>query len=385
MTGTAQRAPRLSAAPVLTIDRAALVENYRRAQRLSGDAEAGAVVKADAYGLGIETAARALSGAGCRTFFTAHAEGGARLGVLAPQARIYVLNGLLPGSAEACRAHDLRPCLCSLDQLEAWQAEARRAGRSLPAALHVETGINRLGLSPAALRRIAEEPPRLDGIQVELIMSHLACADAPDDPMNALQLERFRASLALLKPLAGRARASLSNTAGLGLGEAFRFDLTRPGIGLYGGNPSPGGADFAPVVSLTSFIAQIRRVAAGEKVGYGGAFTAPAAMKIAIVPAGYADGVPRALWGAQPGGGAAAIGGLRAAIIGRVSMDMLMLDVSALPGDVARPDAPVELLGRHITLDDWARAAGTIPHEIAIGLGRCARKELRAGREPQAA
>jgi alanine racemase len=307
------------------------------------------VVKADAYGLGAERVAPALVAADVRTFFVALAEEGAALRTaLGPAPAIHVFAGLMPGDAAAFREHDLIPCLNSAAQV----ADFARTMRGRDCALQLDSGMNRLGLEPDELETVAGLIP---GLAPRLVLSHLACADEPGHEMNAAQADAFAAMTARLPGL----RRSLAATGGILLGPAFHHDVTRPGIGLYGGLPF---AAARPVVTLALPVIQVRDVAAGEQVGYGGDWTAPAPARIATVAAGYADGIVRALGG---GGIALWAGTRRCPVVGRVSMDLITADVTGLP-DV--PDH-LEILNESQTIDDLARAAGTIGYEILTSLG----------------
>ncbi len=338
----------------IRINLAALAHNYRLCRRLAGRAETAAVVKADAYGLGMAELALVLWREGCRSFFVALTHEGAALRALLPDAAIYLLNGLPPDEAELAREQGLRPCLASLAEAREW---IRTGGGE--AALHLESGMNRLGLSAEDSAALRDEK----ALKPSLIMSHLACAEEEDNPMNALQRRRFEEGRRLWHGVP----ASLANSAGLMLGAGWHFDMVRPGIALYGGAEHP---DIRPVVRMTSEIAQIHIVKAGESVGYGADFRAGKDMQIAVVPAGYADGVPRGLWrGQEKDGGEVAICGHKAPVAGRISMDMLCVDVSALPRAAVHRGAEVEILGGVIKLTETARAARTIPHDILTGLG----------------
>lgn len=350
---------------ILTVDLDALAANYRLCRAAAPGAEVASIVKADAYGLGLAPVARALHAAGCRTFFIAEPEEGAALRRILPDAPIYVLNGLFPDAASFYRAHGLRPCLSSLDEIGDWAREAALCGSVLPAALHFDTGINRLGLSDAQAARLVAEPERLRGIGVTLLMSHLACADEAGHPLNERQLARFRTWRAAFPS----APASLANSAGLFLGSDYHFDLVRPGIGVYGGNPFSGRENpFRPVVRVEARLLQLRDAADGETAGYGASWTARGPRRLAILSAGYGDGYARAL-GSASGGGRVFIAGHYAPVAGRVSMDMLTVDVTGLPeGLVARGDL-VEIMGPHVTLDELGLRAGTVGYEILTGLG----------------
>jgi alanine racemase len=307
------------------------------------------VVKADAYGLGAGPVARALAAAGARTFFVALAEEGAALReALGPGPAIYVFDGLMPGDAALVAAHDLIPCLDSPAQARDFLASC--AGR--PCALQLDSGMNRLGLEPAELEALAPDLPRLAPV---LALSHLACADDPAHPANAAQRAAFAAAAARVPG----ARRSLAATGGVLLGPAYHFDMTRPGVGLYGGLPF---AAARPVVTLSLPVIQVREVAAGESVGYGCAWTAARPSRIATLGAGYADGLARALGG---GGVRLWAGDVACPLVGRVSMDLITADVTDLP---APPDA-LEVLNARQGVDALAAAAGTIGYEVLTGLG----------------
>jgi len=358
---------------VLTIDLAALADNYRLITRRAPAAHCAGVVKADGYGLGIEPIARTLWQAGCRVFFIATLAEGIALRALLPHAVLYVLNGLAPGHEEAFIAHGLRPVLGDLNQLAAWSALGRSQDAPLAAALHIDTGMNRLGLDEAQTRELAATPGLLDGVELTLIMSHLACADEPEHPQNARQLASFRAALDALPA----APASLANSAGVFLGPAYHFDMLRPGVALYGGNPQQKNPNpMAQVVHLQGRIIQVRRVDRGRAIGYGASHVMERPGWIATVSLGYADGYPRALGNRGYG----VIAGVRARLVGRVSMDLITLDVTAAGPQAARPGALVDLIGGQAPLDDVARHAGTISYELLTGLSRrLARRYIGSG------
>ena len=258
---TISPSPDLSAyRAILTVDLDALAANYLRARELAGGAEVCGVVKADAYGHGLAPVGRALASAGCKTFFVADVAEGARLRAALPGVVIYTSSGLTPGAASEMRANDLRPCLGNLAEVADWQREAQRAGHALPAALHFDTGLNRLGFDEGEARRVLADRSLLAGIDVALVMSHLACADEPDHALNARQLERFKPIRAAFPS----ARASLANTAGILLGPDYHFDMVRPGYGLYGGAPVEGQPNpFRLVAKAEARVLHISEVTAG--------------------------------------------------------------------------------------------------------------------------
>lgn len=358
--------PPAEAGGVLTIDLSALAANYQELERRVAPAKCAAVVKGDAYGLGLASAAMALWKAGARTFFVALLGEARALRDLLPDAEIFVLNGLFPGNEPIYREKALRPVLGSTGEIARWRAFCADTREALPAALHVDTGMNRLGLSPAEAVNVAEGRDEL-GFPLVLVMSHLACADEPDHPLNARQLEDFRAIAALFPDV----RASLSNSAGALGDPAYHFDLVRPGIAVYGGRPRRDIAPLRPVARLELRIAQIRHVHEGETVGYGGAHTAIRPSRVAILSAGYADGIPR-LAGASDlrPGAEAVIAGHRCPLIGRISMDLMAVDVTEIPEDAIAPGDFATLLGDGLSLDDLARHSHTIDYEILTSLGR---------------
>jgi len=335
------------------IDLDALARNYRLLRERAAPAECGAVVKADAYGLGVERVARRLR-EGCRRLFVATLAEARELRSVARDATIYVFEGAVEGGADLLAALGARPVLSSLEQLERWR------GRG-PAALHLDTGMNRLGLGAADVAKVAARRELLAGL--ELVMTHLACADTPEHPLNREQLERFARLRRLLPPLP----TSIGNSAGALLDAAHRGDVVRPGIALYGGNPFSERANaMQSVVTLTAPILQLREIGEPQPVGYGATYVASPPARLAIVGAGYADGYPRNLGNRA----AAAVAGQRVPLVGRVSMDLLAVDVAALPREAVRVGDSVELIGPTVGLDEIATAAGTIGYEILTGLGR---------------
>jgi alanine racemase len=319
------------------------------------------VVKADSYGLGAEPVARALANGGCDTFFVARLEEGIALRPILSQARIFVLDGVLSGGVEQLISHRLTPVLNSLDEISTWSHIAGAQHTALDAAIHFDTGMNRLGVPPSDISLLsAGAGKRLSGINLVLLMSHLACSDDPSSKMNAEQLQRFRTSLAMLPP----APASLAASGGVLLGKDYAFDLVRPGLALYGGNPQSGRPNpFRTVMQLAGRILQLRRVDKGETVGYGASFRAARPSTLATVALGYADGLMRAIGNK----GSGAIGGIRAPVAGRVSMDLITLDVTDIPS--AAIGSEIEFVGDTISLEEAAQAAGTANYEILTSLG----------------
>lgn len=348
----------------LTIDIGQIVANYKDLKKRSGPARTAAVVKADAYGTGVARVAPALARAGADIFFVAQAHEGAGLRTLlsrtAPQASIYVFSGVRAETVETLCRYNLIPVLNSLAQVDLWSHAAESA---LPAALHIDTGMNRLGLEDSEVKDLGSNPERLEGIELKLIMSHLACADTPDHPLNQRQLETFTSLSAMLPP----APASLANSAGILLGTEYHFDMTRPGIGLYGGNPRPSLPNpMRAAVKLEAPVLQVRLVDSGQSVGYGASQVVERPTRIAVVSAGYADGLPLALGGA----GHVYIAGRQARIIGRISMDLIAVDVTDIAKDVLDDDRTVEILGDNASLETLAEEAGTTSYELLTRLGR---------------
>ncbi len=357
---------------VLTISLSALQDNYRHMKKCSGAAEAAAVVKADAYGIGLAAVAPALAAAGCTSFFVAQAHEAFALRDLLSradseidsEADIYVLNGLPRGAAPDFAASRLRPCLISLDQIRAWQSHCLAEG-SQPACLFVDTGFNRLGLSALDIADLAEDHALFEGWKLSLIASHLACAEDTTHPMNRAQLERFRLVLKQLPD----APASLANSGGTLMGAAYHLDMTRIGISLYGGAPSGQPADaLSPVASLQAPILQIRQLSVGDTLGYGASFTASEDVTIGLVSAGYGDGLMRRLGDQTPARTKLFIHGKPAHLLGRVSMDSLAIDLTnfeKLPeiGDL------VEIFGTNQSVDQLAIDGHTISYELLTQLG----------------
>lgn len=344
----------------LTVRLKAIAANYACVRDHAGSVRTGAVVKADAYGLGAARVAPMLARTGCDTFFVARLEEGVALRAVLPDARIFVFDGAPQSAIAALIAHRLIPCLNSLADIAAWSDAGVRHG-VLDACLHVDTGMSRLGLPADELSVLAgEHRARLKGINLVLVMSHLACADDAGDKMNAIQLAKFRQALAMLPP----APASLAASHGTFLGPDYRFDLVRPGVALYGANPDPNRENpMRPAAILTAKILQLRRIDTDDPVGYGATFIAQRPSMLATIALGYADGVPRAL----SGKGFAAIAGVRVPIAGRVSMDTIILDVTDMAIPLKLGD-DVEMLGDTMSLTEVAQMADTNEYEILTRL-----------------
>jgi len=357
--------PESEAGGILTIDLAAIVANWRALRERATPAECAAVIKADGYGCGLEPVAGALARAGCATFFVANLAEGRRARTVAPQAAIYVLNGLLPGTARAYADTNLRPVIGSGAELEEWTAFRVASGWRSGAALHIDTGMNRLGFAREDAASLASGLERDHGIA--LVMSHFACSEE-DHPLNAIQIERFRELRTLFPGIPG----SLANSSGIFLGRDAHHDLVRPGVALYGANPTPGQPNpMQPVVTLQGRIVQLRNVAQGETVGYSATWTAKRPTRLAIVSVGYADGFLRAASASDARSGAEAIiAGHRCPLAGRVSMDLIAIDVTDVPPERVERGDLVGLLNTEIGVDDLATRAGTIAYEVLTSLGR---------------
>lgn len=359
-------------AAFLTIDLDAVVANWRLLRDTAGGIPAAAVVKADGYGLGAVPVARALAAAGCRTFFVAHVEEAQALRAALAAPEIAVLNGCPAGAEPLFLAERLIPVINDLGRLAAWLRFTASRGVHPPAILHVDTGMNRLGLPPSEL----EAALALDGCAAypwRTVMSHLACADEPDHALNEIQRQRFAAVRGRLPHV----KASLAASSGIFLGPGYWFDELRPGAALYGIAPQPGRPNpLAQPLRLQARILQVRRVDGGGSVGYGAAHLAGGDTKIATIAVGYADGYPRA----ASGRGAMRIAGVAVPVVGRVSMDLITLDVGALPDGAVAPGTLVDVLGTERTPDDLAADAGTIGYEILTSLGaRYRRRYIGAG------
>ena len=360
-------------AACLTVRLDAIAANYRSYRRLAGPAAVAAVVKADAYGMGAARVAPALAEAGCDSFFVARLEEAIALRRVAPRARIFVLDGAPADAVPALIGHRLTPVLNSLGEIAAWSAAAHASRQALDAVVHVDTGMNRLGLPGPELALLSAESGKLlSGLNLVLVMSHLACGDEPANPLNREQLSRFRQALAMLPP----APASLAASHGTVIGPDYHFDLVRPGVALYGANPETregvgGGASnlMRTVAVLSARVLQLRRIDLGESVGYAATFRAKRPSMIATIALGYADGFPRVL----SNKGIAVVGGVRVPMVGRVSMDLITLDVTDMPEPPYVGDA-VEVMGDTISLGEVSAMAGTNEYEILTRLRRVPRK-----------
>ncbi|MEM7442292.1 MAG: alanine racemase [Pseudomonadota bacterium] len=347
---------------VLTIDLDALAGNYRKLSALVAPARCAAVVKANAYGTGIDQAAPCLWKAGARLFFVAQLQEGLTVRDLLPDAEIGILNGLMPGAERVYRDHRLIPVLNDFGQLRRWSDEASRVDQRLPAFIHLDTGMNRLGLEPNEQKLLVDDPGLLSSLDISGWLTHLACADDRSHPMTVQQRSTFAALVERLPP----APASLANSYGIFHGSELHFDIVRPGCALYGVNPTPEAANpMHQIVRLDARILQTRRVDRHMSVGYGADHSITQPGKIATIAAGYADGLLRA----TSGKGSVCIAGHVAPVVGRLSMDLITVDVTHIPENHTTPGSMATIIGAHRTVDDVAREAGTIGYEVLTSLG----------------
>jgi len=352
---------------ILTINLSAIAANWELLGRQAMPSECAAVIKADGYGCGIEPVARALTKAGCRTFFVADISEARSVRTIAPDAALYVLNGLLPGTAATFADVGAQPVIGSLVELAEWDAFCSANQWRGGAALHVDTGMNRLGVSVEEAAALAPRI-RTENHGITLLMSHLACAEEPAHQLNQRQIELFREVRLLYRGIAG----SLANSSGIFLGNSAHCDMVRPGAALFGVNPTPGHRNpMHPVIELRARVVQVRNVPKGETIGYNATWTAKHAARVAIAAVGYADGYPRAASASDTTPGSDAIvAGTRCPLAGRVSMDLLAVDVTALPENSVRRGDLITLIGDAIGVDELAAAAGTIGYEVLVKLGR---------------
>ena len=355
-----------SATGVLTIDLEAIVANWRKLEKRGVPAECAAVVKADAYGCGLAPVMQALVAAGCKTFFVATLEEARAARAAVKDVAIYVLDGYFQNCGDVFAQNDCRPVIGDLNELAEWDVFCRRTGWSGGAAIHIDTGMNRLGLTLIEAQGIV---PRIVAGDhgITLVMSHLACAEALNHPLNAKQVAAFREIASLYSGVP----ASLANSSGIFLGPQFLFDVVRPGAALYGVNPTPEADNpMQAVVDLKARILHIRNVERGETVGYGATWTARRPSRLAIVAAGYADGYFRAA-GSNDGtrGAEVVVAGKRCPVAGRISMDLLAVDVTDLPPNAARRGHLATLIGEGITVDELAHHFGTTGYEVLTSLG----------------
>jgi alanine racemase len=359
---TAGGPPENEAGGILTIDLGAIFDNYRTLALKVMPTECAAVVKGDAYGCGLDQVTATLSRAGCKTFFVVHLEEARRVRRQAPEAAIYVLNGFTPGTGPAFADAYARPVINSSVELAEWDQFVSSSGWSGGVGLHVDTGMNRLGLSLDETAAVAARM-QSENHGLALLMSHFACADQPQHPLNDQQIRQFREIRTLFRGIPG----SLANSSGIFLDQSAYCDMVRPGAALYGVNPTLGKPNpMKPVIELQSRVLQVRNVPRNAAVGYGAAWTAKRASRIAVVAAGYADGILRA---ASAGERDVIVAGQRCRIAGRISMDLLTVDVSDLPDNAVRRGHLVTLIGGELGVDAVGAQAGTIGYEVLSSLG----------------
>lgn len=359
--------PETLASALVTIDLAALTSNWKALAAQAGVAT-GAAIKGEAYGLGMEAVAKTLWSAGCRSFFVARPFEGAQLRAILPEALIFVLDGLYSGQADYYLQHELYPALISLDEARDWAAN----GKGKPCAVHVDTGINRMGMTGQELTAVVAMK---DQLRIVMVMSHLACSDEPAHLLNAKQRDLFAKYRAMLPDVP----ASFANSSGIYLGEGYLYDLVRPGVALYGGNPLPGKPNLMKtVVTLQLKIMQTKFVKQGDTIGYSATWTAPQGSRIALLGAGYRDGIPRKLsWSADKPAAQVFVAGRRVDVVGRVSMDMMAIDVTDLTEAETTRGTLVEIFGPNLPVDEAAAYAGTISYELLTHLGnRYARRYI---------
>ncbi|WP_412058272.1 alanine racemase [Bartonella sp. DGB2] len=349
---------------IATIDLDALCANYRLLAQKAAPAVCSAVVKANAYGLGVAKVAPALYQAGCRLFFVVQPIEALELQpLLPPDAMIGVLNGIANGHEAMIAAAGIWPVLNSWQAVKNWQILCQNHQKRFPAILQVDSGMNRLGLDQDEQATLLQNLNIFKDIDIKYIISHLACADQSDHPTNKAQLSKFKALLASLPPCP----VALANAGGILLGKAFHFDMVRPGIGLYGVDPQGHmPSRLKPVLGLEARVLQSRTVPAGSAIGYGGSAVVSQTSIITTVGMGYADGWPFAL----NNKGVAYYKGQRLPIIGRLSMDAITLDATQLGDKAPLPGDFIEFIGPHQSLEDVAKVADTIPYQILTALGR---------------
>jgi alanine racemase len=365
--------PQHLSSAIVTIDLAALQSNFRTLSHGASPAACGVAIKGEAYGLGMAEVARALWTVGCRNYFVSRPTEGAELRAVLADATIYVLDGYYLGQAEFYLQHSLTPALISLGEAKAWA----EFGRGKPCAIHVDTGINRLGFTAVEYAHLCADVALKKALNIKLLVSHLACSDEADHPLNLKQLKSFQE----FRDMLPNVPASFANSSGIYLGSEYHFDLVRAGVALYGGNPLPGKPNpMKPVVTLQAKVMQTRLVLEGLTIGYSATWTAPRNSRIALLGAGYRDGIPRKLSSSRDDGPAQVfIAGRRVPIVGRVSMDMMACDVTDIPEDEIEPGTLAEIFGPNIPVDEAAERAGTISYELLTHLGNRYHRRYIAG------
>lgn len=348
----------------LTINLDAITANYRHLQQqLRSGARCTAVVKANAYGLGVAPVAKALFAAGCRHFFVAHLQEGIELRSVLKDAPIYVFHGIAPGTEATFLDHHLTPVLNDAGQIDLWQSAAQAGNHKLPAVLHIDTGMNRLGVSVDEAMHLLDDHAKTGGIDWQFFMSHLACAHDPEHFLNLRQLHRFKK----LESLFPQVKRCFANSSGIFLGQDFHFDMARPGAALYGVNPLPEGKanPMQHVATVHANILQVNHLKKNDTVGYGATCELKEGSRIATLAIGYADGYFRLLSNKAY----CYIADCMVPVVGRVSMDLVTIDVTKVPESHIFPGAKVEMIGEHYTVDDAAKDSGTIGYEILTSLG----------------
>jgi alanine racemase len=365
--------PQHLASAIVTIDLAALQSNFRTLSHVASPAACGVAIKGEAYGLGMAEVARALWNVGCRNYFVSRPTEGAELRAVLANATIYVLDGYYLGQAEFYLQHSLIPALISLGEAKEWA----ELGGGKPCAIHVDTGINRLGFTAVEYAHLCADDELKKALNIILLVSHLACSDETDHPLNLKQLKSFQE----FRDMLPNVPASFANSSGIYLGAEYHFELVRAGVALYGGNPLPGKPNpMKPVVTLQAKVMQTRLVLEGLTIGYSATWTAPRNSRIALLGAGYRDGIPRKLSSSRDDGPAQVfIAGRRVPIVGRVSMDMMACDVTDIPEDEIKRGTLAEIFGPNIPVDEAAERAGTISYELLTHLGNRYHRRYIAG------
>jgi alanine racemase len=356
-----------SAYSALVIDLAASAENYRRLTQLAPTARCAAVLKADGYGVGAIPVGRALYDQGCRDFFVAYADEGITLREAllnkGLDARIFVLNGLFPGTEGVFTEYHLVPTLTDLDQISRWQMHARVLGRLLPAALHVDTGMSRTGLTSKEVQTLTHGSHVWDGLKIELVLSQMVYSHEENLVFSSQQRLRFEQVLRHLP----KAPRSLAKSGAIYVGQEFHYDVVRPGVALHGINPTNQPTNpLVPVVSLWAKIYQVQNVVVGQSIGYNQTYVAQSPCQVATIALGYADGYPWSLANT----GYVMIGAYKAPVVGRISMDLLTVDVTGIPENLIYPGGWVQVIGGEVTVEMLAHQAKTVPYEILLRLGK---------------
>jgi len=365
----------------LTVDLGALAKNWRALDKVSAGALTASVVKADAYGTGIEMASKALYAAGARFFFVATPDEGIAVRTTLPDAHIFVLGGLYPGAANLYIRQSLMPVIGSMDMLEEWLGKCVERNEAYPSAFHFDTGMNRLGFRLNEAVLVRERIERL-GYAPQMVMSHLACSDIPNHEKNRTQLALFGSVLNQFPGIP----ASLANSAGMMTGRDYHFQMVRPGIALYGGRAVNGRKNpMANVVTLHVPVLQVKEARTGESVGYGASYSLSRDSRLAILGHGYADGFFRSLSATnQRPGGKVFLRGKLCPIVGKISMDLSIVDITELGPNLPKPGEGAEVIGPNISVDDQADAAGTIGYELLTALkGRYTRNYVGDGYLPE--